>query len=86
VKKEELSSTIPGLDAAPPLLTRSKTTQYPFPQPLPAHLQYMEDEVTITVTRTPTHSQPLSAILPDLPDGIREIVAGVLDRVDSTNK
>ena len=43
-------------------------------------IEYQEGEVTIKVSRTPIHHQPIEDILNDLPDTIKEIVSSVLGR------
>jgi hypothetical protein len=50
------------------------------PVALEPSIEYKEGEVTIKVTRTPTHHQPVEDILDELPDGIKEIVSNVLGR------
>jgi hypothetical protein len=62
----------------PPLLVRSKTTAHPLPSALPPLVEYKDGDVTIKVTRTPSHHQPIEDILDELPDSIKEIVSSVL--------
>jgi hypothetical protein len=50
------------------------------PRALEPKIEYQEGDVTIKVTRTPTHHQPVEEILDELPDGIKEIVSSVLGR------
>lgn len=78
--EKSLESSLSGLSAQPPPLVRTQTNSHPMPQPLEPMIEYQEGEVTIKVTRTPTHHQPIEDILNDLPDTIKEIVSSVLGR------
>lgn len=69
-----------GPFSSPPPLVRTKTVAHPMPQALEPMIEYKEGDVTIKVTRTPTHHQPVEDILDDLPDSIKEIVSSVLGR------
>jgi len=50
------------------------------PQALDPLIEYLEGDVTIKVTRTPTHYQPIDEIVGDLPDAIKEIVSNLIGR------